>query len=79
MKNNEWRKARIIECRLAKDYDIKQKKVESSYEYYVSYEDVNRRMDEWITCNRIKKTNELIDDEPRNTKKHKDDKKLYDN
>lgn len=35
------------------DYDPKQKKVDSSYEYYVHYEFYNRRMDEWVCRERI--------------------------
>ena len=53
MKNNQWFKARIIDCRLSKDYDSKKKKSEGSYEYYIHYEGFNRRMDEWIPRNRI--------------------------
>lgn len=53
MKNGTWHKARIIDCRLAKDYDMKRKKKDSSYEYYVHYIEHNRRMDEWLERNRI--------------------------
>jgi hypothetical protein len=35
------------------DYDVKRKKIESSYDYYVHYEDFNRRMDEWVVAQRI--------------------------
>lgn len=53
MKTGVWVKARIIECRLSKDYDPKQAKTEASYDYYVHYEGQNRRMDEWVVHTRI--------------------------
>ncbi len=36
------------------DYDIKIKKTDASYDYYIHYEGFNRRMDEWIPITRIK-------------------------
>ena len=53
MRSGEWHPARIIDCRLIKNHDQKKKKNENSYEYYIHYEGVNRRMDEWVTRDRI--------------------------
>lgn len=57
MKNGEWKKARIIECRLSvkkgAEYDPNKKKNEDSYDYYVHYENQNRRLDEWVSRERI--------------------------
>ena len=39
------------------DYDAKKPKREDSYEYYVHYEPLNRRNDEWVTYDNIRKTN----------------------
>ncbi|KAM3144270.1 hypothetical protein pb186bvf_003732 [Paramecium bursaria] len=60
MKDKTWKLARIKGIRLSGDYDAKQIKQESSYDYYVHYEDQDRRMDEWVTFERIQKTYELI-------------------
>lgn len=57
MKNGEWRKAKIIECLLSKDYDSKKKKNEYSYDYYVHYEGFDRRMDNWIPRSWIQPVN----------------------
>ena len=75
MKNKEWYKARIIDCRLSKNYDPKKEKVDSSYDYYVHYENINRRNDEWVSRDRIELTEELIIDEPDMKKKRKTDDK----
>jgi hypothetical protein len=77
MKNGQWHRAKVIECRLSKDYDIKRKKCDSSYEYYVHYENYNRRMDEWVPRSRIEITDERVLDEPALKKKSKkgDEKK----
>ncbi len=71
MKNGEWYKARIIDCRLSKDYDFKSIKNEESYEYYVHYEGINRRNDEWLIRKRIELSDELVIDEPEIKKKKK--------
>lgn len=71
MSNGEWHLARIIDCRLAKDYDPKKKRTDYSYEYYVHYKDFNRRMDEWIPRSRIELTRELLEEELLTKKKKK--------
>jgi RNA binding activity-knot of a chromodomain len=71
MKNGTWYRAKIIDVRLSKDYDLKKKKCESSYDYYVHYEGFNRRMDEWIPRNRIETSDDKIVDEPALKKKSK--------
>ena len=38
---------------------------ESSYEYYIHYENENRRWDEWVTLEKLKPTDERIPDEPK--------------
>jgi histone acetyltransferase HTATIP/histone acetyltransferase MYST1 len=53
MKNGEWFKARVVDCRLSKDYDPREEKGEFSYEYYIHYENINRRNDEWVSRERI--------------------------
>ena len=60
MKDGAWHKARIIDCRLSKDYDIRTHKTDKSYEYYIHYEGFNRRMDEWIPRLKILMTEELV-------------------
>ncbi|KAM3144269.1 hypothetical protein pb186bvf_003731 [Paramecium bursaria] len=86
MKDGTWLKSRIIECRLSKgfqyhlskDYDPKTIKTEYSYEYYIHYEGQNRRMDEWVTRNRIEVTQEEITEEPVIKKRNKkEEKKEY--
>ena len=43
------------------DYQATQKKNDESYEYYVHYEPLDRRNDEWVPYCRIKKTGEKIE------------------
>ena len=71
-KNGDWLKSKIIECRLKRGLEKfegkkSQKKNlklnEHSYEYYIHYCHTNRRLDEWITSDRIKLTSEYIDEE----------------
>lgn len=70
-KDEEWVKAKIIECRLisenieeiGKKLKKSKKLDEHSYEYYVHYCHTNRRLDEWISSDRIKLTSEYIDEE----------------
>lgn len=38
------------------DYQATQKKSDESYEYYVHFEPLDRRNDEWVPYSRIKKT-----------------------
>ena len=63
MKDKEWHKASIIECRL-KDpsWEGREDLKEDSYQYYIHYENMNRRLDEWVDYERLKKTNELVED-----------------
>jgi len=78
MKNDTWHLAKIIDCRPAKDLDPKKKKNDYSYEYYVHYENFNRRMDEWVTRSRIEPLKILIEEE--NTKKkRKTEEKKHEN
>lgn len=79
MKNKQWFLARIIDCRLVKGWDPKKKKNDASYEYYIHYIDFNRRMDEWVTRNRIELTTQLIEEDQTNKKKRKTEEKKYDN
>lgn len=62
MKDGVWERARIIDCRLKKEWseDSKKKKTQYSYQYYVHYLNYNRRMDEWVERERIKLTDEII-------------------
>lgn len=79
MKDKTWHLAKIIDCRLVKDWDPKKKKNDASYEYYVHYIDFNRRMDEWVPRNRIELTRNLIEEDTTNKKKRKTEEKKYDN
>ena len=54
----------------------------SSYEYYVHYEEFDRRMDEWVNYARIKSSNEKINDKkpkagPKNRAANDETKKLH--
>jgi NAD(P)H-flavin reductase len=71
-KDGATMRAIIIECRLDKEIfknrtleevreDVSVYLKEASYEYYVHYEHMNRRLDEWIKWDRITKTDEFID------------------
>ena len=44
------------------DYQATQKKSDESYEYYVHFEPLDRRNDEWVPFSRIKKTHEKIEE-----------------
>jgi NAD(P)H-nitrite reductase large subunit len=70
---------KIIDCRLLKDWDPKKRKNDAAYEYYVHYADYNRRMDEWISRNRIELTRQLIEEDHMNKKKRKTEEKKFDN
>jgi histone acetyltransferase HTATIP/histone acetyltransferase MYST1 len=72
-KEGKWKKSKIIECRLDRaifgdrrledvreDPDVKLK--EDSYEYYIHYDHMNRRLDEWVKRDRIKPSTEFIDE-----------------
>ncbi|CAG9329341.1 unnamed protein product [Blepharisma stoltei] len=51
-KQNEWRDAKIIDVR-PNNYYLNDRN-EKNIEYYVHYEGINRRWDEWVTYERIK-------------------------
>jgi hypothetical protein len=66
-KEDQWKKSKIVECRLDRaifgerrleevreDPDVKLQ--EDSYEYYIHYDHMNRRLDEWVKRDRIKPT-----------------------
>lgn len=66
------KRAIIVECRLDKKIfdqrtleevreDPKVNLTEASYEYYIHYEHMNRRLDEWVKYSRITKTDEFVD------------------
>jgi RNA binding activity-knot of a chromodomain len=74
MKDGSWVMAKIVDCRLSKNYDPKKKKTEYSYDYYVHYIDYDRRMDEWVPRNRLEITTYLVDEETYLRKKHHSDK-----
>ena len=71
MKNGTWHLAKIIDCRPLRDLDLKKKKNDFSYEYYLHYVDFNRRMDEWVSRARIELTKILIEEENTKTKNRK--------
>ena len=50
--------SKIIEVRPNKEYDERKKKTESMYDYYIHYENYNRRNDKWVSRQEIE-----IDDE----------------
>lgn len=63
MKDKQIFLAKIIDCRPAKNWDSKKKKNDYAYEYYVHYVDFNRRMDEWVTRDRIEVTRQPVEEE----------------
>ncbi|KRX01037.1 Chromo domain protein [Pseudocohnilembus persalinus] len=64
LKQDIWYDARIITCRLLKEFEnSKKKKTSASYEYYVHYIRYNRRNDEWISGDRIQMTDNQIPEE----------------
>ena len=68
----------IIDCRLLDEYKNK-KKTDVSYEYYIHYEGINRRMDEWVSRARLAPTGIVVEDEETLKKKKKlisEDKKM---
>ena len=72
MKNGTWHRAKIIECRVSKDYNANRHKLnDAAYDYYVHYENFNRRMDEWVARSRIELTEDRVIDEPSLKKKNK--------
>lgn len=78
MKNGQKHLAVIIDCRLLEEFKSK-KKTDNSYEYYIHYEGINRRMDEWVKRSRLEPTDLVIEDEESQRKKKKlqnEDKKI---
>lgn len=62
----DYIKAKIIECRLKKGIDPKSSfRSKDSYEYYLHFCGVDRRMDKWIPYSQIKETTEYIDEAPK--------------
>lgn len=60
--SQKWMKVRVIGAKLiSHEYPF----TETSYEYYIHYENENRRWDEWITIDKLKPTDERIPDEPK--------------
>jgi hypothetical protein len=45
--NGTWIIAKIIDCRVLKEFEDVKKKSEESYEYYIHFIDYNRRNDKW--------------------------------
>lgn len=81
-KEGEEKKAKIIECRLDRDVfgertleEVREDPLvqlrESSYEYYVHYDHMNRRLDEWAKYSQIKTTQEFIDEKKIKTENKK--------
>lgn len=70
-KEGEWKKSKIIECRLKEKFreeynkpNKKNRKLDQHcYDYYIHYCHTNRRLDEWISSERIKLTSEYVDEE----------------
>jgi len=48
-------------CQIYIDYDATKPKTEDSYAYYVHFENLDKRNDDWIPFSRIRKTKEKID------------------
>jgi hypothetical protein len=59
--NNKWEVAKIIEIRPNKDYDEKKFKTDFNYDYYVHYENYNRRNDRWVTRKDLDLDEQLIE------------------
>lgn len=71
MKDDNWQFAKIIDCKLKKNFDPKKKKTHTSYDYYLHYVNFDRRMDEWISGERLEITRELADEDSMIKKKIK--------
>lgn len=67
---DDYLTAKIIECRLKKDFDSREEPTSDSYEYYLHFCEFDRRMDWWMPAEQIRMTNRFIDEE----KKKKEDK-----
>lgn len=79
MRDDTWHLAKIIDCRPVKDLDLKKKKNDYSYEYYVHYQDFNRRNDEWVGRARIMPLEMLIEEEHTKKKRKGNEEKKHEN
>ena len=63
-KNNEWKKSKIVECRLKKGNKNlpENERTSDSYSYYVHFMRTDRRMDCWVNTDRITSLDEFIGD-----------------
>lgn len=62
-KDGNFYKASIIECRLRnEDLEGKNNLTEDSYDYYIHFENMNRRLDDWVRYSDLQKTQEIVVD-----------------
>ena len=63
MRNGNWHLGKIIECRPTTHAEANPdiKRTDASYDYYIHYEEFDRRMDEWVPRSKIKPTQQFID------------------
>ena len=76
MRTGNWYLGKIIECRPNQNSlaNPDHKRNDHSYDYYIHYEDFDRRMDEWVPRGKINPTNQFIDEgAPNKDKKNKDE------
>ena len=78
MRTGTWHLGKIIECKLIAGFvdNGSVKKTDNSYDYYIHYEEFDRRMDEWVNRKKIIPTNQFIEgDVPKKGEKgvHEDD------
>jgi hypothetical protein len=66
--NGVWHWAKIIECRPTEKTKSgpAETRDKGSYDYYIHYIEFDRRMDEWISIERISATTQYIDSDPLN-------------
>ena len=71
-KNNEWKKAKIVECRLRKEYKNlpESERNSDSYSYYIHFTNTDRRMDCWVNTDRISSLDEFIGDGTEHDSEH---------
>ena len=64
MKNGNWKPCKIIEVSKKERIEKENTKIikAENYKYYVHFLGINRRMDNWISYEEIKKTNHTIRD-----------------
>jgi len=75
-KDGDFREAKIVETKLIEDPNNTNSNIQrtpSSYKYYVHYVGFNRRLDEWVMVDRMKKTDRLIENDKANKKSKFDD------